>query len=146
MGKFWKGPGISEERESPAGIPPIGTIGIEWQRESPPLLRAEENPSILSSLEIENPNMDEREFYTEKSQIKHATYTCPKCHETAEFEIHWLHRMKRKTLPPGADDRDRAKFAKAGDYLVRVDEYLVCPNPRCRSRFEIPDLQTVVLL
>lgn len=90
--------------------------------------------------------MDEREFYTETSQIKLATYTCPKCHQAAQFEIHWLHRMKKKNLPPGADDRDRAKFAKAGDYLVRVDEYLICPNPRCRSRFEIPDMQTVVLL
>ena len=40
----------------------------------------------------------------------------------------------------------RAKFAKARDYLVRVDDMLNCPNPRCRGRFEIPNSQSVVFI
>ena len=90
--------------------------------------------------------MDERDFYTEKPETKRATYRCPKCGQSAEFEIRWLRRTKKRGIPPGAGEHDRAKFAKAGDYLVRVDELLTCPNPRCRKRFEIPDFQTVVLI
>jgi len=90
--------------------------------------------------------MDERDFYTEKPETKRATYTCPKCRQSGEFQIRWLLRTKRKNIPPGASELDRAKFAKARDYLVRVDDKLICPNPRCRSRFDIPDGHTVALL
>jgi len=90
--------------------------------------------------------MDERNFYTETPEMKRATYSCPKCRHSAEFQIRWLRRAKKKNIPPGANDMDRAKFAKARDYLVRADDFLVCPNPRCRSRCEIPNDQTVVFL
>jgi len=90
--------------------------------------------------------MDERDFYTETPETKRATYTCPKCRQSAEFQIRWLRRTKKKSIPPGASEQERAKFAKATDYLVRADDSLLCPNPRCRKRFEIPDYQTVVLL
>jgi hypothetical protein len=90
--------------------------------------------------------MDERDFYNEAPETKKARYTCPKCRQAAEFPVRWLRRSKKKHLPSGASDLDRAKFAKARDYLVRVDDFLTCPNPRCRSRFEIPSDQTVVLV
>ena len=90
--------------------------------------------------------MDERNFYTETPEMKKATYTCPKCRRAFEFEIRWLRRTKKKNIPPGADDLDRAKFAKATDYLVRVDDQLICPNRLCRKRFDIPSDQTVVIL
>ena len=90
--------------------------------------------------------MDERNFYTEAPETKKTSYTCPKCRQAAEFPVRWLRRTKKTKLPPGADERDRAKFAKARDYLVRVDDFLTCPNPRCRRRFEIPNDQTVVLV
>jgi hypothetical protein len=88
--------------------------------------------------------MDEREFYTEKPETKKATYVCPKCRQSSEFDIRWLRRSRKKELPRGASELDRAKFAKARDYLVRVDDMLFCPNPRCRCKFEIPNWQTVV--
>lgn len=91
-------------------------------------------------------SMDERDFYTEKPETKRASYTCPKCRQSSEFEIRWLRRTKKRELPRGANDYDRAKFAKARDYLVRVDDMLFCPNPRCRNRFEIPNSQTVVFV
>ncbi len=90
--------------------------------------------------------MDERDFYTESLETKRVNYLCPKCRQTAEFEVRWMRRTRKKALPPGADERDRAKFAKARDYLVRVDDSLTCPNPRCRRRFEIPSDQTVVFV
>ncbi|MFN0122526.1 MAG: hypothetical protein ACKV2V_18680 [Blastocatellia bacterium] len=90
--------------------------------------------------------MDERDFYIEKQETKRANYQCPKCRENSEFQIRWLRRSRKKTIPPGADDYLRAKFAKARDYMVRVDDMLFCPNARCRHRFEIPNSQTVVFV
>ncbi len=90
--------------------------------------------------------MDERNFYTESPVTKKTPYTCPKCRQSSEFPVRWLKRTKKKSLPAGAGDLDRAKFAKARDYLVRVDDHIICPNPRCRYRFEIPNDQTVAFL
>jgi hypothetical protein len=90
--------------------------------------------------------MDERDYYTESPLTKKAFYTCPRCRQGSEFPVRWLRRTKKKSLPPGASDLDRAKFAKARDYLVRVDDFLTCPNPRCKRRFEIPNDQTVAFL
>ena len=90
--------------------------------------------------------MDERDFYIESPETKQATYLCPKCRQTSEFQIRWLRRTKKKNIPPGASDLERMKFAKATDYLVRADSQITCPNPRCRKRFDIPSDQTVVLI
>jgi hypothetical protein len=90
--------------------------------------------------------MSERDFYTESPLTKKAVYTCPLCRQTTEFSVRWLRRTKKKVPPPGASQLDLAKFAKARDYLVRVDDFLSCPNPRCRRRFEIPNDQTVAYL
>ncbi len=90
--------------------------------------------------------MDERDYYVEKQELKKATYTCPKCRQSGEFSIRWLLRTRKRELPRGASELDRAKFAKARDYMVRVDDMLLCPNPRCRGRFEIPNSQTVVFI
>ncbi len=90
--------------------------------------------------------MDERDFYIETPETKQATYLCPKCRQQAQFQIRWLRRTRKKSIPPGASDYDRAKFAKARDYMVRVDDRVTCPNPRCRGRFEIPTDQTVVFI
>ena len=90
--------------------------------------------------------MDERDFYVEKPETKKATYTCPKCRQSSEFDIRWLRRSKKRDLARGANDYDRAKFAKARDYMVRIDDMLFCPNTGCRNRFEIPNSQTVVFI
>jgi len=90
--------------------------------------------------------MDEREFFDEKPDKKAATLNCPHCHQAAEYEIAWLVRTKKRQLPPRADERDRARFAKARSYMLRKDDLLVCKNLRCRKRFEISGVQSVAFL
>jgi len=88
--------------------------------------------------------MDEREFFDEKPEKKMASLSCPHCQQASEYEITWLVRTKKKQLPGRADDRDRAKFAKARSYMLRKDDMLACKNLRCRKRFEISGVQSVV--
>ncbi len=90
--------------------------------------------------------MEERDLYDEKEQKKAHTLTCPHCRQAAEYEVGWLVRTKKKQLPPRADERDRAKYAKAKSYMVRKDDLLMCKNLRCRKRFEIAGVQSVAFL
>jgi len=63
----------------------------------------------------------------------------------AEYEVTWVVRTKKRQLPGGrADDRDRARFAKARSYMLRKDDLMACKNMRCRKRFEISGVQSVV--
>jgi len=55
-----------------------------------------------------------------------------------------MRRLKKDRLPPRADERDRALYAKLRDYLVRVDDDVTCKT--CQKRFEIPSHQTMVFL
>lgn len=88
--------------------------------------------------------MDERDFFDERTEKKMHTLTCSHCRQSAEYEVQWLVRRKKKQLPPRADEMDRAKFAKAQTYMLRRDDVLACKNIRCRKRFEIAGLQSVV--
>ena len=88
--------------------------------------------------------MEERDLYDERQEKKMATLNCPHCHQSAEYELGWVVRTKKKQLPPRADERDRAKFAKARSYMLRTDDMLMCKNMRCRKRFEISGVQSVV--
>lgn len=89
--------------------------------------------------------MDERNFYEEQQETKQLTLVCPHCRQENAYPIRWLVRTKKAQLPRGANDEDRARFAKARSYMVRVDELAACRNLRCRKRFELTG-QTVVLL
>jgi len=90
--------------------------------------------------------MEEREFFDESEQQKPAVLNCDKCRQSDTYEVRWLVRNKKKALPGRADERDRARFAKARSYMIRRDDFLQCKNPRCRKRFEISGLQSVVFL
>ena len=87
--------------------------------------------------------MEERDFYDERQETRKATLNCPHCHQANEYELGWLIRTKKRQLPPRADERDRAKFAKARSYMVRRDDVVACKNLRCRKRFEITSVQSV---
>jgi hypothetical protein len=90
--------------------------------------------------------VDERAFYTERTEQKPAQLSCPFCRRSFTFQIRWVVRMKKPSLPPGASSEDRARFAKARSYMVRADDVVNCQEPRCRKRFEVSGLQSVVLL
>jgi hypothetical protein len=88
--------------------------------------------------------MEERDFFTEKDETIPAQIYCSKCRSTLEYSIRWRRRTKKASIPPGADERDRAKFAKLKNYRVRLDDKLRCSSPRCGKTIEITTLQTVV--
>jgi hypothetical protein len=88
--------------------------------------------------------MEERDFFDERPEKKLATLNCPHCHQPAEYEVTWLVRTKKRQLGGRADERDRARFAKARSYMIRKDDMMGCKNVRCRKRFEISSLQSVV--
>ena len=88
--------------------------------------------------------MEEREFFDERTESKKHNLMCPHCRQEAEYEVSWLVRTKKKQISARADERDRARFAKAKTYMVRRDDQLGCKNIRCRKRFEITALQSVV--
>lgn len=90
--------------------------------------------------------MDERAFYKESQATKPATLNCPYCRGAETYELKWLVRTKIDRLPGHADERDRAKFAKAQSYMVRRDDKLACSNVRCRKPFEIVGLQSLAFL
>ena len=91
-------------------------------------------------------SMEERDYFNETTEERTHTLTCPKCGQQGEYKVTWVVRRKRAQLPRGADERDRAKFAKAQSYMVRRDEKLSCANLRCRKPFEISSLQSVAFL
>jgi hypothetical protein len=90
--------------------------------------------------------MEEREFFNETTELRSHTLICPKCGQAGEYKVTWVVRRKRAQLPRGADERDRARFAKAQSYMVRRDDKLACANIRCRKPFEITQLQSLAFL
>ena len=90
--------------------------------------------------------MQEKDFFNEKTETKPHNVNCPSCKQSAEYQIRWIRRTKKPSLPPRASEDDRARFKNARDYMVRVDDVLLCSNARCRKRIEITSLQSVILL
>jgi hypothetical protein len=88
--------------------------------------------------------MEEREFFDERMEKKMASLSCPHCQQPGDYEITWIVRTKKKQIDGRADERDRARFAKARSYMLRKDDQLACKNMRCRKRFEISGVQSVV--
>jgi len=90
--------------------------------------------------------MDEREFFDESQTRKSANLSCMFCRQADTYEIRWMVRTKKKAPPRGADERDRARYEKARSYMIRQDDFVQCKNVRCRKRFEISGVQSVVFL
>ena len=89
--------------------------------------------------------MEERDFFDERQEKKPASLNCPHCHQSAEYEVTWVVRTKKRQLAGRADERDRARFAKFRSYMVRKDDMMACKNMRCRKRFEISGQSTVIM-
>jgi uncharacterized protein YbaR (Trm112 family) len=88
--------------------------------------------------------LDERAFFSEKAEQRTERLSCPRCRRTNEYPVRWVRRTKKDRLPPGADERDRAKFAKLRDHLIRVDDEVVCKA--CGRKFEIPSMHSLLFV
>jgi transcription elongation factor Elf1 len=88
--------------------------------------------------------LDERAFFNEKPETRQGRFTCPKCRRGNDYTIRWVRRVKKDRLPPAARDEDRTKFAKLRDYLLRLDDEVVCKS--CGKKFEIPSQQSMVFV
>jgi ribosomal protein L44E len=88
--------------------------------------------------------MNERDFFNEQQETKRASFVCPNCRAREDYDVRWLRRTKKRELPRGAGEQDRANFQRARDYMVRVDDVLACKA--CRKRFDIPNSQSVVFI
>src|SRR3954447_19889586 len=88
--------------------------------------------------------LDERALFSERSETRQGRYQCPKCRRTNEYTIRWVRRSKKDRLPAGADEADRAKFAKVRDYLLRLDDEVTCKT--CGKKFEIPSQHSLMFV
>lgn len=88
--------------------------------------------------------LDERAFFTDKPETRPGRFSCPKCRRAHDYSIRWVRRIKKDRPPSGADEVDRAKFAKLRDYLLRLDDEVVCKT--CGKKFEIPSQQSMVFV
>jgi hypothetical protein len=101
---------------------------------------------VLSVIIWETATVDERQYYTESQATRMIRLTCPFCRATDEHELKWVVRTRKDRLPPGGDERDRAKFQKAQSYMVLIDDKAVCKQLRCRKRFDISGIKTMAFL
>ena len=90
--------------------------------------------------------LDERAFFQESRTTKPATLNCPFCKTVDTYELNWLVRKKVAQLPRGADERDRARFAKFASYMVLLDDKAMCKNMRCRKRFDVSGVKTTAFI
>lgn len=86
----------------------------------------------------------ERAFFSDRPETRPTALTCPRCRHQDTYNVRWVRRTKKPQIPQGADERDRALYAKLRDYLVRIDDEVSCS--RCRRRFEIPSHQSLIFL
>jgi len=90
--------------------------------------------------------VDERAYYNESQATKPAALNCPYCRTSDTYELRWLVRKKKDRLPPGGDERDRARFQKSASYMVLLDDKVMCKNMRCRKRFDVSGIKTTAFL
>jgi transcription elongation factor Elf1 len=88
--------------------------------------------------------LEESTLFTEKQETRPAHYQCPRCRRTNEYSIRWARRTKKDRLPAGADDNDRAKFAKLRDYLLRLDDAVTCKT--CGKKFDVPSQHSLMFV
>ena len=88
--------------------------------------------------------LDERDFFNNKNETRIDKLTCPRCKRANDYSMRWVIRTRKDRIPPGADERDRALFAKLRDYMVRVDDAVTCKT--CGKKFDIPSQHSMVFI
>ena len=88
--------------------------------------------------------LDERDFFNNRNETRTDKLTCPRCRRANDYQMRWVVRTKKDRLPPGADERDRALYAKLRDYMIRVDDSVTCKT--CGRKFDIPSQHSLVFI
>ena len=88
--------------------------------------------------------LDERDFFNSRNETRTDKLACPRCKRVNDYQMRWVVRMRKDRIPPGADARDRALYAKLRDYMIRVDDSLTCKT--CGKKFDIPSQHSMVFL
>jgi len=93
---------------------------------------------------VKNSAFDAANFFNNKNETRTDKLTCPRCRRENEYPMRWVVRTKKDRLPHGADERDRALYAKLRDYMIRVDDSVTCKT--CGKKFEIPSQQSLLFV
>ena len=88
--------------------------------------------------------LDERDFFNNRNETRTDKLMCPRCKRVNEYQMRWVVRTKKDRVPPGADDRDRALYAKLRDYMIRIDDSVTCKT--CGKKFDIPSQHSMVFI
>src|SRR4051812_43299319 len=89
-------------------------------------------------------SLDERDFFNSRNETRTDKLSCPRCKRVNEYQMRWVVNSKKDRLPGGADERDRALYAKLRDYMVRVDDAVTCKT--CGKKFDIPSQHSMVFI
>ena len=88
--------------------------------------------------------LDERALFTKVPENRSGRFQCPRCGRTGDYRIRWVRHSKKGRPPAGANEDDRAKFAKLRDYMLRLDDDVTCKT--CGKRFDIPSQHSLVFV
>jgi hypothetical protein len=88
--------------------------------------------------------LDERDFFNNKNETRTDKLTCPRCKRENDYQMRWVVRTRKDRLPSGADERDKALYAKLRDYMIRVDDAVTCKT--CGKKFDIPSQHSMVFI
>jgi len=88
--------------------------------------------------------MEERDFFVESKVTKPVDLICSYCKTKETYELPWVVRKKKPSIPPRADERDRAKFAKLQSYMVLAQDKVACK--RCRRTFDVSGTKTLAFI
>jgi hypothetical protein len=88
--------------------------------------------------------LDERDFFNSRNETRTDKLTCPRCKRANDYQMRWVVRTRKERIPSGADERDRAMFAKLRDYRIRVDDSVTCKT--CGKKFDIPSQHSMVFI
>ncbi|MCS7027079.1 MAG: hypothetical protein NZV14_19970 [Bryobacteraceae bacterium] len=88
--------------------------------------------------------MQEQEFFTESKVFKPADLICAFCKTRARYELPWVVRKKKSTLPPRAREDDLSRFEKLQSYMVLAQDQVACKH--CHRLFDVSGIKTLALL
>ena len=89
-------------------------------------------------------SLDERDFFNSRNETRTDKLSCPRCKRVNEYQMRWVVNTRKDRIPGGADERDRALYAKLRDYMVRVDDAVTCKT--CGKKFDIPSQHSMVFI